>query len=90
MRLGVLTADCTAPDDRGFVQELPAPGDSRYRPPPPTSVGIRRRSRGDLRRGSRGRPRRSALTIEGLRRLSVPVVALGAGENYQGFRPSFR
>jgi hypothetical protein len=43
----------------------------------------------DLRPGFFETPDAQRLTIERLRRQSVPVVALGAGEDYEGFRVSF-
>jgi hypothetical protein len=82
LRLSYYLRDCTAPTDRVLVQDYL-----------PQVVALAQRGfaggHADLRPGFFETEAAQRLTVERLRRQSVPIIALGAGGDYQGFRQSF-
>jgi hypothetical protein len=82
LRLSYYLRDCTAPTDRVLVQDYL-----------PQVVALAQRGfaggHADLRPGFFETEAAQRLTVERLRRQSVPVIALGAGGDYEGFRQSF-
>jgi hypothetical protein len=81
-RLAFYLRDCIAPTGRVFVQDYL-----------PQAIALSQRGfaggHADLRPGFFETPEAQRLTIDRLRRQSVPIVVLGAGEDYGGFRGAF-